>query len=96
MDSGDESDTTTTDADAAGANASGDASSASTSAEPIRPSFTSIGSPAVPTHEELQRSRFGAGDGAVPRQLTPQPGGDAYPAAAKIEGLLDKSENPLA
>lgn len=63
-------------------------------ASPIPPSFTSIGSPAVPTHEELQQMRMPT-KGSAPDQLTPTPQGDEYPAVAKVEGLLDKSEASL-
>lgn len=61
---------------------------------PIPPSFTSIGSPEVPTHQELQQMRMPA-KGSAPAQLNPTPQGDDYPAVAKVEGLLDKSEAAL-
>ncbi|KLO11478.1 PP2C-domain-containing protein [Schizopora paradoxa] len=35
------------------------------------------------------------GDASKARQLDSQPGGDAAPSVAKIEGLLDKSEDPV-
>jgi len=35
------------------------------------------------------------GDLSKGRQLKPAPGGDAAPSVAKIEGLLDKSEDPI-
>ena len=43
------------------------------------PSFRSIGSPEVPTHEELRS----------------EPGGDEAPAVSRVEGLMDTSENPV-
>ena len=55
------------------------------------PSFTSIGSPEVPTHQELK----GIDSSLVPQQLKSDPGGDAHPAIAKVEGLMDTSESPL-
>lgn len=82
MDSGDESDDTTTGAETP------EPQSIPNKTSPVAPSFTSIGSPEVPTHEELQRI-------PKPSQLPAQPGGDAYPASAKVEGLLDTSESPL-
>ena len=96
MESDDDSESTTTGAHTP--NATNDTSHPSTSgpetghvpppsndpAHPVRtPSFTSIGSPEVPTHEELQG------------QLKSDPGGDALPAVAKVEGLMDTSENPI-
>jgi protein phosphatase 2C family protein 2/3 len=51
----------------------------STSSSPKVPAFRSIGHPAVPTHEQLQSN----------------PGSDAYPKVAKVEGLMDGSESPM-
>jgi protein phosphatase 2C family protein 2/3 len=63
MDSDEESDTTTAGTPAtsapAPAAAAGGAANAKTS--PIPPSFTSIGSPEVPTHQELQQMRLPKG-----------------------------------
>jgi protein phosphatase 2C family protein 2/3 len=66
--SGDESDATTTESPA-----SGIMSSKQT------PSFSSIGSPTVPT----------------PEQLKTRPGGDKASDAVRAEGLMDTSESPL-
>jgi protein phosphatase 2C family protein 2/3 len=89
MDSGDDSDSTTTGAPAGvAANILVDLKSASS---PKPPSFSSIGSPTVPTPEELQTMPHGT----APRQLKPSPGGDAYSGAVKVEGLMDTSESPL-
>lgn len=54
---------------------------------PSGPSFTSIGSPAVPTPSSLR--------GKAPAQLPHELGGDAPPAVAKVEGLMDGSEDPM-
>lgn len=62
---------------------------------PIPPNFTSIGSPDVPTHQELRRLANSTSDEEPQPQLKSQPGGDAYPQAAKVEGLMDTSESPL-
>ncbi|WVN85534.1 uncharacterized protein L203_100681 [Cryptococcus depauperatus CBS 7841] len=56
---------------------------------PIPPSFSSIGSPTVPTPEALQRSSHDAA------KTGGEPQGDAYSGAVKVEGLMDTSENPL-
>nr|ODO02644.1 PP2Cc protein phosphatase [Cryptococcus depauperatus CBS 7855] len=56
---------------------------------PIPPSFSSIGSPTVPTPEALQRSSHDAA------KTGGEPQGDAYSGAVKVEGLMDMSENPL-
>lgn len=53
---------------------------------PIPPNFSSIGSPTVPTPQELQ------GLQAFNRS---EPQGDAYSDAVRVEGLMDKSESPL-
>ncbi|ORY32193.1 phosphatase 2C-like domain-containing protein [Naematelia encephala] len=58
---------------------------------PMPPAFTSIGSPQVPTHEELQTMKRQG----IPSQLKSQPQGDAMSGAAKVEGLMDTSESPL-
>jgi len=63
-------------------------------ASPIPPSFTSIGSPSVPTHQELMQMKMPA-KGTAPEQLKPTPQGDEYPTVAKVEGLMDKSESAL-
>lgn len=65
-----------------------------TKTSPIPPSFTSIGSPSVPTHQELMQMNMPA-KGTAPEQLKPTPQGDEYPAVAKVEGLMDKSEAAL-
>ena len=97
MDSGDESDTTTT----------GDQDSKTTSTStpskkipggnqkgsPIAPTFTSIGSPQVATHAELQRRK--ADEAKPQQQLRKTPEGDEASGAVKAEGLMDTSENPL-
>jgi len=105
MDSGDESDTTTT----------GDKATPSTSTpskkisggnqkgSPIAPTFTSIGSPQVATHQELRgNSNSGSGlrqgttnDSSAQEQLRKTPEGDQASAAVKAEGLMDTSENPM-
>jgi protein phosphatase 2C family protein 2/3 len=102
MDSDEDSDDTTAAAPAPSAPAPASASApapASTTGSgiktsPIPPSFTSIGSPEVPTHQELQQMRMPA-KGSAPPQLVPAPQGDEYPAVAKVEGLMDKSEAAL-
>ena len=66
-----------------------------TNESPIPPSFTSIGSPEVPTHLELQALPGKKGAAGKVEQLKSTPGGDAYSAAAKIEGMMDTSESPL-
>ena len=60
------------------------------SSSPIAPSFTSIGSPEVPSHSELRPPP----SKGIPKQLTPELGGDERPAVSSIEGMLDKSEDP--
>ena len=73
--------------------------SSSTSKSSVTPSFTSIGSPNVPSHQELLpvNSRVGQDDDdeAPQEQLKSTPGGDAVPDVAKVEGLMDTSESPL-
>lgn len=114
MDSDEDSDDTTTDspipppaaatiaaAAAAASSNSGPASSDArtlTSTSPPPPSFTSIGSPEIPTHLELQQANSNnptLGKGQVPMQLKSDPQGDAYPSVAKVEGMLDKSEGSM-
>jgi protein phosphatase 2C family protein 2/3 len=34
--------------------------------------------------------------GSKPEQLHQEPGGDAYPDVAKVEGLMDKSDENMA
>lgn len=53
---------------------------------PIPPNFSSIGSPTVPTPQELQ---------GLQASNRSEPQGDAYSDAVKVEGLMDKSESPL-
>lgn len=105
MDSGDESDTTTT-GDAAAATSTpprsvpGAAAAAGQKGSPAAPSFTSIGSPHVQTHTELQRGGLRTGssktDDSTPQeQLRKTPEGDQASAAVRAEGLMDVSEGPL-
>lgn len=82
MDSGDESDSTTT----------GDTPAENNSK---KPSFTSIGSPMVPSHKELLPLNSKIADSSPQEQLKSEPQGDAPSAAVKAEGLMDTSENPL-
>lgn len=95
MDSDNESDITTT----------GEPSSKSTAtatpitshkgkSSPPQPSFSSIGSPTVPTPEVLLSNPKHANN-ATPPQLKSAPGGDAASDAVKVEGLMDTSESPL-
>lgn len=99
MDSDDESDTTTAATPAQQATTepvpthNNDEAAAKANTSPIQPSFTSIGSPEVPTHQELQRLKMPKGQ--APPQLKSSPQGDAYPAVAKVEGVLDKSDGAL-
>jgi protein phosphatase 2C family protein 2/3 len=110
MDSGDESDTTTTaekPSTSTSASSSGSTSASKTgtiasgsnnahsATSPIPPNFTSIGSPDVPTHQELRRLANSTSNEEPQPQLKSQPGGDAYPNTAKVEGLMDTSESPL-
>jgi len=105
MDSDDESDTTTTGAPPVTAEEPTapslpihiDTSGSEPNSSPIPPSFTSIGSPEVPTHQELQSLK-----GIIPdkrsvsqQQLKSAPGGDRFSGAAKVEGMMDTSESPL-
>lgn len=107
MDSGDESDTTTT-----GDKDSKPTTSTSTPSKkiqggnqkgsPVAPTFTSIGSPQVATHQELQRGASNSGlrkrttsDSSAQEQLRKTPEGDQASAAVKAEGLMDTSEDPL-
>ncbi|KAL0252954.1 hypothetical protein I308_102348 [Cryptococcus tetragattii IND107] len=53
---------------------------------PIPPNFSSIGSPTVPTPQELQ---------GLQASNRSEPQGDAYSDAVRVEGLMDKSESPL-
>lgn len=93
MDSGEESDDTTT----------GTASSAqpipgtkNTSAhESKTPFFTSIGSPAVPSHKELLPLNSKIADDSPQKQLKSDPQGDEASPAVRAEGLMDTSEDPL-
>lgn len=105
MDSGDESDATTT-GEASGAAAtstpsrqisgSGAQGQQGQKGSPAAPSFTSIGSPEVPTHAELQRQQAKARNDSKPQeQLRKTPEGDQASAAVRAEGLMDVSEGPL-
>ncbi|ORX34096.1 phosphatase 2C-domain-containing protein [Kockovaella imperatae] len=102
MDSDDESDSTTTGAqtpnhDASANHASGPkAKSATTSSSHSEsgptdrtPSFRSIGSPEIPTPQELQAVE------SLQKQVRSEPGRDEAPSVAKVEGLMDTSEGPL-
>ncbi|WWD05408.1 hypothetical protein V865_003485 [Kwoniella europaea PYCC6329] len=100
MDSGDESDTTTT----AGAEKlteeqitkAKSINTSNTPPSPIPPSFSSIGSPTVPTPQALQRSSLpSSSKDKQYDQLKSDPQGDAPSGAVKVEGLMDTSENPL-
>jgi protein phosphatase 2C family protein 2/3 len=95
MDSGDESDATTTDAATATSTPakSKPISGGSHKGSPAAPSFTSIGSPQVATHAELQRRK--ADEAKPQQQLRKTPEGDEASGAVKAEGLMDTSENPL-
>lgn len=97
MDSGDESDATTTDAAAAATSNSTPAksqpSTQSHKGSPAAPSFTSIGSPQVATHAELQRRK--ADETKPQEQLRKTPEGDKASAAVRAEGLMDTSEDPM-
>lgn len=104
MDSGDESDTTTTgDAKPAATSTPSRSNSGGQKGSPAAPSFTSIGSPEVPTHAELLRqgkaaakANANATDDASPQQqLRKTPEGDEPSAAVRVEGLMDVSEGPL-
>ncbi|WWC60621.1 uncharacterized protein I303_103195 [Kwoniella dejecticola CBS 10117] len=108
MDSGDESDSTTTAGGNTPASGSGSGSASSTQnssaaksvntsntpPSPIPPSFSSIGSPTVPTPQALQRSSLPSQDKEY-GQLKSDPEGDQASGAVKVEGLMDTSENPL-
>jgi protein phosphatase 2C family protein 2/3 len=101
MDSGDESDATTTDAPAASESTPAKpkpiSASHSQKGSPAAPSFTSIGSPQVATHSELQRgaSAKATNDNKPQEQLRKTPEGDQASAAVQVEGLMDTSEGPL-
>lgn len=105
MDSDEESDTTTTGAPPVASEATSassrainiDTSNNEATSSPIPPSFTSIGSPEVPTHQELQtlKGMLPERTGTSTKQLETKPGGDAFSGAAKVEGMLDTSESPL-
>ncbi|WVQ85699.1 hypothetical protein IAT38_007865 [Cryptococcus sp. DSM 104549] len=96
MDSGDDSDSTTTGTNPTGTPGAPETSSAAsatkiptaepTPSSPIPPSFSSIGSPTVPTPSALQ---------ALRKEGKSEPEGDAYSGAVKVEGLMDTSESPL-
>ncbi|KAL7423596.1 Protein phosphatase 2C 2 [Cryptotrichosporon argae] len=90
MDSGDDSDDTQT-GDATGTAAAAVDVPRSSGSSPRAPAFSSIGSPTVPTHESLQ---IPPAKGGAVQQLKTEPSGDAYPAVAKAEGLMDTSEEP--
>ena len=99
MDSGDESDTTTT-GDAKTAAAATSTPSRSNSGghkgSPAAPSFTSIGSPEVPTHAELLRKgKVTTDDSSPQKQLRKTPEGDQASAAVRAEGLMDTSDDPM-
>jgi protein phosphatase 2C family protein 2/3 len=99
MDSGDESDATTT------GDSKPSASTSTPSKSAAAPTFTSIGSPQVATHSELQRGGSGlrskapatksTDDASEQEQLSKTPEGDQASGAVKVEGLMDTSENPL-
>ena len=92
MDSGDESDTTTTGpTEGASTTETVHISGAANSTSPIQPSFTSIGSPEIPTPSALQ-GLFGK---QAPGQSSHAPLGDAHPGVAHVEGMMDTSESPL-
>lgn len=103
MDSGDESDTTTTgdkDPKATTSTPSKKIPGSNQKGSPIAPTFTSIGSPQVATHQELQRGASGTGSGlrnssAQQEQLRKTPEGDQASAAVRAEGLMDTSEDSL-
>jgi len=97
MDSGDESDTTTTgDKAPTTSTPSKKISGANQKGSPITPSFTSIGSPQVATHQELQRGASNpSGLRPSQEQLRKTPEGDEASSAVKVEGLMDTSEDPL-
>jgi protein phosphatase 2C family protein 2/3 len=97
MDSGDESDTTTTgDKAPTTSTPSKKISGSNQKGSPITPSFTSIGSPQVATHQELQRGASNpSGLRPSQEQLRKTPEGDEASAAVKVEGLMDTSEDPL-
>jgi protein phosphatase 2C family protein 2/3 len=102
MDSGDESDTTTTgDKDSEpSASTPKKIPGGNQKGSPVAPKYTSIGSPQVATHQELQRGASGSGSGlrnssASQEQLRKTPEGDQASAAVRAEGLMDTSEDPL-
>ena len=105
MDSDEESDSTTTGAPPVASEATSASSRAininpsnsEATSSPIPPSFTSIGSPEVPTHQELQtlKGMLPEKKGVPTKQLETTPGSDAFSGAAKVEGMLDTSESPL-
>nr|XP_019050701.1 PP2Cc protein phosphatase [Kwoniella bestiolae CBS 10118]OCF29631.1 PP2Cc protein phosphatase [Kwoniella bestiolae CBS 10118] len=100
MDSGDDSDSTTT-GDKAGPSddqitKAKAINTSNTPPSPIPPSFSSIGSPTVPTPQALQRSSLPSNkQDKQYDQLRSDPQGDAPSGAVKVEGLMDTSENPL-
>ncbi|WWC88178.1 uncharacterized protein L201_003083 [Kwoniella dendrophila CBS 6074] len=108
MDSGDDSDSTTTAGGSTPASGSGSSTQKTSAAKsintsnsppsPIPPSFSSIGSPTVPTPQALQRSSLpsnGKNQDKQYDQLKSDPQGDEPSGAVKVEGLMDTSENPL-
>jgi protein phosphatase 2C family protein 2/3 len=102
MDSGDESDATTTgDSKPSTSTPSKKIPGSSQKGSPAALTFTSIGSPQVATHQELQRGARldsklkGTNDSSPQEQLRKTPEGDEASAAVKVEGLMDTSENPL-
>ncbi|OCF43257.1 PP2Cc protein phosphatase [Kwoniella heveanensis CBS 569] len=105
MDSGDESDSTTTASTPAPAAASSTSSTAAAKLvntansppSPIPPSFSSIGSPTVPTPQALQSMPHPQQkkSSEPQEQLKTEPQGDEPSGAVKVEGLMDTSESPL-
>ena len=93
MDSGEESDDTTT-GEATAQPIPGTKGSAA-GAESKTPFFTSIGSPAVPSHKELLPLNSRIADSSPQQQLKSEPQGDKASPAVQVEGLMDTSENPL-
>lgn len=83
MDSGEESDETTTDEPPKKDNANDNANPES------KPEPFPVPSPAEAEGKMPPK-------GSKPDQLHAEPGGDAYPGVAKVEGLMDKSDEAMA
>jgi len=104
MDSDDDSDSTTTELFPLTSSATPtysqpigiDTSNPEVSSSPIPPSFTSIGSPEIPTPLDLQslKGMLPEKSRASPNQLESLPG-DEFSGAAKVEGMMDTRESPL-